>query len=108
MTKYFFQDGHQSKNLAVACKALGKIVAMIFAVPPHNPDLTKNFFHLINVKLKTGTKSRPIQSESFRQFSGRVRRIIMEFTSKKIDKIIDSLGKRTALAMKANGSRMKY
>ena len=61
------------------------------------------------MELKKDTISRHIQSESFEQFSGRVRRITMElFPSEKIDKIIDSIDKRIRLVIKANGSSIKY
>ena len=60
------------------------------------------------MELKRDTITRRMQSESFEQFSGRVRRIIMKFPSEKIDKIIDSIDKRIGLVMKANGSRIKY
>ena len=94
----------------MARRALNKVVAMIFAIPPRSPDLNhvENFFKLINMELKKETIFRHIQNESFEQFSARVRRIIMEFPSERIDKIIDSMDKRIGLAMKANGSRIKY
>ena len=60
------------------------------------------------MELKKDTISRHIQSESFEQFSERVRKIIMEFPSEKIDKIIDSIDKQIGLVMKVNGSRIKY
>ena len=108
--KRFLQDGDPSQNSAVARRALDEIEAMIFAVPPRSPDLNsiENFFHLTDVKLKNDTISRRIQSESFEQFSGRVRRIIMEFPSEKIDNIIDSMDTRIALVIQANWSRIKY
>ena len=94
----------------MARRALNKIVAMIFAILPRSPDLNhvENFFNLINLELKKETISRHIQNESFEQFSARVRRIIMEFPSERIDTIIDSMDKQIGLAMKANGSRIKY
>ena len=60
------------------------------------------------MEMKKDTISRHIQSESFEQFSERVMKIIMEFPSEKIDKIIDSMDKQIGLVMKANGSRIKY
>ena len=94
----------------MAHRALNDIGAMIFAIPPRILDLNpvENFSHLINIELKKDTISRHIQSESFEQFSARVRRIIMKFPSEKIDKIFDSMDKRIGLVMKANGSRIKY
>ena len=93
VTKRFLQDGDPSQNSAVARRALDEIGAMIFAITPRIPDLSpiENYFHLINMELKKDTVSRCTQSESFEQFSGRVRRINMEFPSEKIDKIIDSI-----------------
>ena len=110
VTKCFLQDADPSQNSAVARRALDEIGAMTFAIPTRIPDLNpiENFFHLINMELKKDTVSRCIQSESFEQFSGRVWRIIMEFPSEKIDKIIDSIDKRIGLVMKPNGSRIKY
>ena len=89
VTKRFFQDGDPRQNSAVARRALNEIGAIIFEIPPRNPDLNpiENFIHLINMELKKDTISRHIQSESFEQFSERVRKIIMEFPSEKIDKI---------------------
>ena len=110
MIKRFLQDGDASQNSAVARGTLNEIGAIIFAIAPRSPDLNsiENFFHLINMELKKDTISRYIHSESFEQFSGRVKRIIIKFPSEKIDKIIDSMDKRFGLVMKANGSRIKY
>ena len=104
VTKRFLQDGDPSQNSAVACRALDEIGAIIFAIPSCSPDLNpiENFFHIISMELKKDTISRRIQSNSFEQFSGGIRRIIMEFPSEKIDKIIDSMDKRIGLVMKAN------
>ena len=92
----------------MARRALKEIRAMIFAIPPSSIDLypIENFYHLINVELKNDTISRLIQSESFEQFSGRARRVIMEFPSEKINNIIDSMDRRIGLVMKATGSRI--
>ena len=108
--KRFLQDGDASQNSAVARGTLNEIGAIIFAIAPRSPDLNsiENFFHLINMELKKDTIFRHIHSESFEQFSGRVKRIIIKFPSEKIDKIIDSMDKRFGLVMKANGSRIKY
>ena len=110
VTKRFLQNGDPSQNSAVARGTLNEIGAMIFAIPPCSPDLNfiENVFHLINMELKKDTIPRHIQSESFEQFSGRVKRIIIKFSSEKIDKIIDSMDKRFGLVMKANGSRIRY
>ena len=113
VTKRFLQDGDPSQNSAMPRTTLNEIDAMILAIPPCNPDHLglnpiENFFHLINIELKKDTISRHIQSGSFEQFSGRVRRITMEFPSEKIDKIIESMDKRIRLVIKANGSSIKY
>ena len=110
MTKRFLQDGDPSQNSAVARRALDEIGAMIFAIPPRSPDLNpvEHFFHLTNMELKKDTISGRTQSEFFEQFSGRVRRIIMELPSEKNEKIIDSMGKPIGLVIKTNGSRIKY
>ena len=114
VTKRFLQDGDPSQNSAMPRTTLNEIDAMILAISPCNPDhlglnTIENFFHLINMELKKDTISRHIQSESFEQFSGRVRRITMElFPSEKIGKIIDSMDKRIRLVIKANGSSIKY
>ena len=110
VTKHFLQNGDPSQNSAVARTALDEIGTIIFAILPRSPDLNpiENFLHLINMELKKNTISRRIQSESFEQFSGRFRRIIMEFPSEKIDKINDTVDKRIGLVMKAHGSRNKY
>ena len=52
-SRIFIQDGDPSQNSAVAKKALNKIGAKLFPIPPRSPDLNpiENFFHLIKRKL---------------------------------------------------------
>ena len=52
-SRIFIQDGDPSQNSAVARKALNRIGAKLFSIPPRTPDLNpiENAFHLVKRSL---------------------------------------------------------
>ena len=52
-SRIFIQDGDPSQNSAVARKALNRIGAKLFSIPPRSPDLNpiENVFHLVKWSL---------------------------------------------------------
>ena len=49
-----------------------------------------------------------ITRESFEEISQRVKETMLSFSSKEVDKIIDSMDKRITAVMKGKGQRTKY
>lgn len=109
-TTRFLQDGDPSQNCAVARKAFGEIGALRFKIPARSPDLNpiENLFHLVSVKLEKDALSEHILSETFEEFSERVRRTLMNFSTLTIDKLIASMDKRILMIIKNRGRRLKY
>ena len=60
------------------------------------------------MELKQDTIKNQITNKSFEEFSKRVKRIMKEYSIKKIDRIIDSMEKRITMILKAKGNRIKY
>ena len=69
------QDGCPVQNSAAAYKAIKKLKADIFSIPPRSPDLNpiENFFNLISKKLNDDALENTITSEGYDQFSKRVK-----------------------------------
>ena len=108
--RVFLQDGDPSQNSALAGEILENIGASVFSIPARSPDLNpiENFFHLVAKAIKEDAIQKQIRSETFTQFSERVRDIIVNYPVKKIDRIIGSMDKRVQMVITAKGNRIKY
>ena len=71
----FLQDGCPVQNAAAALKAMKKVKADAFSIPTRSPDLNpiENFFNLTSKKLNDDALENMITSESYDQFSERVK-----------------------------------
>lgn len=108
--RLFLQDGCPVQNSAAARKAFKRVKAKVFAIPPRSPDLNpiENFFNLINAKLHQDALDNVITSETFEEYSERVKLTIENYDVSEIDKIISSMPDRINAIIKRNGQRLRY
>lgn len=104
------QDGCPRQNSKVARKAFENINSLVFKIPPRSPDLNpiENFFHNVKRKLKRDVIDENIETESFEEFSLRVKNTMLMYPVAEIDRIIDSMDKRVELILQSGGYRCKY
>ena len=109
-SRIFIQDGDPSQNSAVARKALNRIGAKLFSIPPRSPDLNpiENVFHLVKWSLAREPKEKKITYESVEQYSERIKNTFMTLDWAAIDKIISTMPKHTNAIRKNGGSRTRY
>lgn len=107
---YFLQDGDPSQNSKLAKTEIDKIGAVQISIPPRSPDINpiENFFNLIEQKLSADAISQKITSETFEEFSERVRKTILNYPVAHVNKIIESMNKRMKLIKQKGGKRLKY
>ena len=98
------------QNSAAALKAMKKVKADVFSFPPRSPDLNpiENFFNLISKKLNDDALENMITSESYDQFSERVKFTIENYSIEEIDKIIKSMPNRIKKILQRKGQLMWY
>ena len=106
----FLQDGDPSQNSACAMEILENIGATVVKIPARSPDLNpiENFFNLVDRAIFEDTIQKNITSETFTEFSTRIRDIIVNYPRTVIDKIIQSMDKRISMVIKVKGNRIKY
>ena len=106
----FVQDGDPSQNSAIAKEIIDQLGAELVPIPPRSPDLNpiENLFHLVGKALEEDTKQKHVKSETFDQFSARVRNIIVNFDRNIINKLIGNMHKRVKAVIKSKGERTKY
>ena len=68
----------------------------------------ENFLNLGVQKLNNEAIEKDIADETFQSFSEGVKRCMLSFPVKVIDKIISTMEKRINMALKAKGQRIKY
>ena len=68
--RIFLQDGDPSQNAACVKRALNKMRAKMFGIPPRSPDLSpiENLFNLVRDELNEQALKYNITRETFRQF----------------------------------------
>ena len=108
--KRFLMDGCPRQNSKTALRAVARIGGLVFKIPPRSPDLNpiENFFNLVVQKLNNEAIEKDITDETFQSFSERVKRCMLSFPVKVIDKIISTMEKRINMVLKAKGQRIKY
>ena len=106
----FLQDGDPSQNSKKAKRAMDRMSAKMVGIPARSPDLNpiENVFHLVKKKLESDAIERQITSESFEQFCNRVKHTLLNFPTKTVDNIIDSMPKRLKMVIKRKGQRIRY
>ena len=109
-TKRVLQDGCPRQNSREAHEAFDRVNAKVFKIPPRSPDLNpiENFFNNVKNKLTQQALENQIMSETFLQFSERVKQTLMAYPSEEIDKIINSMSKRVNDIIQSGGYRSKY
>ena len=81
----------------------------VFSIPLRSPDLNpiENFFHSVSVKINEESLNKIITHETFQELSERVKSIIVNYPTLKINKIIDSIDKRINMIIQHKGQRIK-
>ena len=81
----------------------------VFSTAPRSRDMKpiENFFHSISVKINENFLNKNITHETFKEFSERVKGIIVNYPTTKINKIIDSIDKRINMIIEHKGQRIK-
>ena len=99
-SKLMLMDGFPRQNSKLAWKAL----------PPRSPDLNpiENFLNLVVRKLTKQVLDKQIESETYDAFRQRVQSVMLNFSVKKINRIIESMSRRIDMVIKENGCRIKY
>lgn len=110
MGRRILQDNCSIMNSALVREILFDENIKIFKIPARSPDINciENVFHKMRKAIQKDAITRNIQKESFRQFQARCARIIRNFDSSYIDKVIESMPKRIDLIIKRKGQRIRY
>lgn len=108
--KLFLQDGDPSQNSKVSQGAMDSVGCKLFKIPPRSPDLNpiENVFHLARKQLNKDAIAKNIEHETYKEFSRRVKSLLLNFSSVVIDRTIGSMGKRICEVIKMKGQRTKY
>ena len=103
-------DGCPRQNSRTGLRAVARIGGLVFKIPPRNLDvnLIENFFDLVVQRLNNEAIEKDITDETFQSFSERLKRSMLSFPVKVIDKIISTMDKRINMVLKAKGQRIKY
>ena len=94
--KRIIQDNCRVMNSnAVVVELNGKGILRM-KIPPRSPDINciENVFHSIKLAIQKDAIRRGITTESFLQFQARAAKIIREYSTEYIDKVIDTMGNR--------------
>ena len=103
----FLQDGCPMQNSSAALKAMKKVKADVFSVPPRRPDLNpiEKFFNSISKKLNDDALENMMTSESYDQFSEHGKFKIGNYSIEEIGKIIKSMPTRIKKILERKGRR---
>ena len=110
MGRRILQDNCSIMNSTLVRESLFDENIKLFKIPARSPDINciENVFHKMRKAIQRDAINRNIQKESFRQFQARCARIIRNFSSSYIDKVIESMPKRIDLVIKRKGQRIRY
>ena len=108
--KLFLQDGDPSQNSAKAILVIQNMVVEVSSILPWSPNLNpiKTVFHSIPVKINEDSLNNNIMHETFQEFCERVKSIIVNYPTLKINRMIDSMDKRINMIMEHKEQRIKY
>ena len=106
----FLQDGNLSQNSRHAKRAMDRIGAKVFNIPPRSPDCNpiENVFNVAKQQLHQHALEREIVDEDFETFSNQVKQTLRNVSVSYIDKTIDTMNKCMAMIIKRCGRRNKY
>ena len=108
--RLFLQDGCPVQNSAATLKAMRKVKTHAFSIPLRSPYLNpiESFFNLLSKKLNDNVLENMITSESYDQFSERVKFTIENQRIEEIDKIVKSMPNRIQKILQRKGQRLQY
>ena len=108
--KHFLMDGCPRQNSKTAMHAIDRVDGKVFRIPAQSLDLSliEKVFNSVTIKSNNDAIDKKITRESFEEFSKCVKETMLSFSSKEVDKIIDSVDKRITAVMKGKSKRTKY
>lgn len=108
--RYVLMDGCPCQGSKASQLAYQQIKAKFVVVPARSPDLNpiENFFHLTKKKLRVEAIEKQISKETFEEFSARCKAHLLNYPTKDIDAMIESMPKRVNLVLFYRGQRIKY
>ena len=94
--RLFLQDNCPCQNSRVAKKAVKRLSAAQFYIPPRSPDLNpiENIFHIVKQRLSDDAYNRRIYYETPAQFKRRIRETLDAVVRQHGDKTIESMPRR--------------
>lgn len=109
-SKMFVQDGDPSQNSAKANRALNTVRAKLLKIPARSPDLNpiESLFAYVKPRLHKQALEQKISTETFEQFSERVKTMIRNTNIRVINNIIASMPTRIDSVIAVKGKRTKY
>ena len=109
-SRLWLQDGDPSQNSATSKKAFQCVDCQLLPIPPRSPDCNpiENVFKQVKDKLKSQALENNIEKECFQQFEKRVTQALLAFPVERINKVIDSMGRRMELLVREKGNRLRY
>ena len=110
MAKRILQDGDPSQNSKKARDELFKQNIRLFSIPPRSPDLNpiENLFNQVRRTIKKDSFNQQLLRESKFEFTERVRNLLLNYDTERIDNLILSMPKRVNMVLKGKGQRIKY
>jgi len=106
----WLQDGDPSQNSALAKRAMRNVNANLCSIPPRSPDVNpiETVFAHVKKALTEQVLVNNILTETYDQFSLRVKATLYSTTSTLINNIIDSMGTRLIKVVGKKGGRIEY
>ena len=107
--KWTLQDGCPIENSFAARTEYDEIVAFVFCIPPHRPDLNliEYIFHLVNMEIRKDTTKRNITEETLISSSQRVNSLVQKIPKRTINHVIDIMDNGIKTALRARDNRIK-
>ena len=109
-SKVWLQDGDPSQNSKKSKIAQVKVGSELFPIPARSPELNpiENVFAFVKQHLDDEAIEKNITRELFEEYCRRVRTMLLSTSVDRINKIIDSYGKRLRLIIAKKGARINY
>lgn len=104
------QDNDPVQNCKLGIKAFCRQKIKLQSIPPKSPDINviENLFNTAKRILGKQALDQQLTKESRYQLSERIKDLLMSYSIKRINNLIDSLPKRMNLLIEKKGLRLKY
>ena len=104
------QDNDPVQNSKVAMNAFARQKIKLHAIPAKSPDVNviENLFNTTKRNLAKEAIKENITIESKSQFAERCKSLLLHYSTKRINNLIDSLPQRMKLLIEKKGLQLKY